>query len=118
MLFNSFEFILIFLPIVWLGYFLLNRLESLYYGKTWLFAASLFFYSWWNPIYLPLIIVSVVFNFLLGTQINKASDKKIKKRVLIFGICVNIAALMFFKYTNFLVGNMNVFFEDQSYSRC
>ena len=71
MLFNSYGFIFIYLPAVFAGFFFLasrsHRLAAL-----WLVAASIFFYGWWNPRYLPIIIGSVLFNYLCGAAIAGA----------------------------------------------
>ncbi|MDC0230782.1 MBOAT family protein [Aureispira] len=113
MLFNSFLFILAFLPIVWVVYFSLTRLKKIIIAKSWLFISSLFFYAWWNPIYLPLILCSMIVNFHLGSQMSKLSEKKVKKRYLILGLIFNVSLLSFFKYTNFFIDNINIFFDDQ-----
>jgi len=72
--------------------------------------ASLFFYSWWNIIYLPLILGSILFNFTIGTIIsrnNKQQKGISKKSVLIFGISANILLLGYFKYMDFFIANVN-----------
>ena len=76
MLFNSIEFILVFLPIVFLGYFYLIGKRLIVGARCWLVVASLFFYSWWNPIYLPLILLSMAVNYTIGTELGRSSDDK------------------------------------------
>jgi D-alanyl-lipoteichoic acid acyltransferase DltB (MBOAT superfamily) len=79
----------------------------------------LFFYSWWNIVYLPLILSSILFNYLIGTTLSKSSeDNKIglnktfsKKSILTFGIVCNVALLGYFKYTNFFLENFNGIFD-------
>ena len=66
MVFSSYEYILAFLPAVFLGYLFIGRFAPQRFVFFWLIAASLFFYGWWNPIYLALILGSAVFNFLIG----------------------------------------------------
>ncbi len=66
MLFNSYEFIFLFLPIVFVIYFLLNKKQLFMPAKIFLVVASLFFYSWWNVKYLPLILLSIVINYAIG----------------------------------------------------
>jgi len=66
MLFNSLEYIFLFLPVAVIGYFLLHRFRLGRIASGWLIGCSLFFYSYWNPIYLPLIVSSVLVNFTLG----------------------------------------------------
>lgn len=81
-------------------------------SKGFLAAASLFFYSWWNPNYLPLILLSILFNFILGTSLTKDKSQKgvSKKNLLIFGIVCNVALLGYFKYTDFFISNVNLVF--------
>ena len=110
MLFNSFQFILIFLPIVLTVYFLLNRFRLTKISSVWLVAVSLYFYSSWNFNFLWAIFASILFNYLIGTLLSDKSDNHInKKNVLIFGIFINIISLVYFKYTNFLIENINEF---------
>lgn len=59
MVFSSWQFILVYLPIVVLVYFAMNRRHWITAGKAWLVIASLFFYSYWNVKYLPLILASI-----------------------------------------------------------
>lgn len=106
MLFNSYAFILIFLPVSLIVYFFLNKKRLTLAANAWLVFASLFFYSWWNIKYLPLILGSIVFNYAIGTSFDKAGRIK-KKSVLIFGICSNIALLGYFKYVDFFISNLN-----------
>ena len=103
MLFNSYEFILLFLPITFFVYFYLNSKKQVLASKIFLVSASLFFYSWWNPIYLPLILGSMIFNFYIGESLGRKSTKK----MLTFGIVGNVALLGYFKYTDFFIENFN-----------
>ena len=103
MLFNSYEFILLFLPITFFVYFYLNSKKQVLSSKIFLVSASLFFYSWWNPIYLPLILGSMIFNFYIGESLGRKSTKK----MLTFGIVGNVALLGYFKYTDFFIENFN-----------
>jgi len=110
MLFNSLEFILIFLPVVFFGYFFLNRLKLVQLAKGWLVLASLFFYSYWKLDYLPLILLSMIFNYSIGsTMINqeKVNLKINPKLVLTIGIVGNIGLLAYYKYFDFLINNLN-----------
>jgi D-alanyl-lipoteichoic acid acyltransferase DltB (MBOAT superfamily) len=75
--------------------------------------ASLFFYSWWNIIYLPLILGSILFNFTIGTIISRTPSSASKsgissKSVLVFGIVANILLLGYFKYMDFFISNANL----------
>lgn len=110
MLFSSYEFIFIFLPFVALFYFLLNKYRLLIAAKSFLVFASLFFYSWWNPVYLPLILVSLIFNYSVGASLS--STKKTvgvnRKCLLVFGVVVNVIVLAYFKYVDFFIENINI----------
>jgi D-alanyl-lipoteichoic acid acyltransferase DltB (MBOAT superfamily) len=108
MLFNSFEYIFLFLPLALLIYFYLNRIRLTIASKSWLVLASLFFYCWWNVIYLPLILGSIIFNYALGTSMTRVRGDA-KKLAFVFGALSNIALLGYFKYANFFIGNLNQF---------
>ncbi len=109
MLFNSYIFIFAFLPFTFFIYFYLNSLKLTVAAKSFLVFASLFFYSWWNIAYLPLILSSMLFNYVIGLSLSKEQKKsKIgKKTLLIFGIAANVALLGYFKYADFFIGNLN-----------
>ncbi|WP_066959587.1 MBOAT family protein [Microbulbifer sp. Q7] len=98
MLFNSITFILIFLPSVLVGYYILRHVTLFRFALAWLSLASLFFYAWWNPLYLALLLSSIVLNFMLG-KIITCSDRP--KLFLIIGIIGNLAAIGFYKYLGF-----------------
>ncbi len=112
MLFNSYEFIFAFLPITFFIYFYLNHKRLTIASKGFLVFSSLFFYSWWNIAYLPLIMISMLFNYVIGNSLNKEikTNKKSfsKKSILIFGIVCNIALLAYFKYADFFIENFNL----------
>lgn len=99
MLFNSYQFILLFLPITWLGYYLINKFSKNKLAIFWLIVCSLFFYSWWTPIYLILILFSLISNYFFAILIRSFQ----KKIFLIFGILLNLFLLGYFKYYNFFV---------------
>ncbi len=107
MLFNSYEFIFLFLPITFFVYFYLNKQRLTVAAKAWLVFASLFFYSWWNLIYLPLILGSMLFNFAIGTALGKGSIFKNRRKLLGVGITSNLLALGYFKYADFFINNIN-----------
>ncbi len=110
MLFNSWQFIFGLLPIAFFVYFVLNKLRLLIAARAWLVAASLFFYGFWNILYLPLILGSMLTNFAIGTSIvMSASLRKISRKALLtFGIVANLALLIFYKYSDFLIDNVNL----------
>ncbi|TVT47942.1 MAG: MBOAT family protein, partial [Sedimenticola thiotaurini] len=107
MLFNSYYFIFLFLPIVLAVYFLLLRKDT-EYPIVWLVFASLFFYGWWNPVYLFLIIASMVINYALGWSLSDGSGMTPinRKRILVFGIALNLSALGYYKYAGFFIENI------------
>ena len=91
-----------------LGYFWLLHKRLVLGSKLWLIGGSLFFYSWWNIYYLPLLLLSIFVNFFVGSAFTAGKNLKItKKQLLTFGILFNIALLAFFKYTDFLLANFN-----------
>lgn len=107
MLFNSFEFILIFMPATLVLYYLVRQYVSLNAAIGVLVVASLFFYSYWNPIYLPLLLFSIVFNFYVGRKLFM-EDKRKARMFLIAGVVTNLSLLAYFKYANFFVDNANL----------
>jgi D-alanyl-lipoteichoic acid acyltransferase DltB (MBOAT superfamily) len=114
MLFNSYEFLLFFLPVTLTGYFVFNKMRLVIAANSWLLLASLAFYSWWNPAYLPLILMSILFNYTLGNLVAVPDDQSStgrktisRKALFVFGIAVNIIFLGCFKYTDFIIANIN-----------
>lgn len=108
MLFNSYEFLLLFLPVVFVGFFWLARFGH-NVSAIWLSLASLFFYGWWSPKYIWLLLFSILFNYSFGYLIGHAATRKHSKSFLILAITVNLTLLGFFKYANFFIGNINEF---------
>jgi D-alanyl-lipoteichoic acid acyltransferase DltB (MBOAT superfamily) len=109
MLFNSFEFLLGFLPVVFVGFFWLAA-RSHFLAASWLTLASLFFYAWWNPAYVGLLLVSIVFNFVVGTAIGRsvAAGQGARARALVtFGIAADLLLLGYYKYADFFLSNVN-----------
>ncbi len=108
MLFNSYEYLLLFLPTVVAVFFLLNYFASAVFAKAWLVAASLAFYSWWGLAYLPLIIISIFINYCVGTVLGTTRLSPFYRTALLTaGIGFNVGLLAYFKYANFLVDNIN-----------
>jgi len=107
MLFNSYSFIFLFLPVVLLGFHLIGKQGHHRVAIAWLVGASLFFYGWWNPAYLGLMLVSIFFNYGVGVALGGAPKQPNKKPVLIFGVIINLGLLAYFKYANFFVDNLN-----------
>ena len=81
MLFNSYEYIFAFLPVTFFIYFFLLSKRLVVGAKGFLVFASLFFYSWWNIAYLPIILSSMLFNYIVGNSLNDNFGKvKINKK--------------------------------------
>jgi len=116
MLFNSYEFIFLFLPITFFIYFYLNKKHLTEASKGFLVFASLFFYSWWSIAYLPLILISMIFNYSLGRELSKKQKVKKyynKKTLLTIGIIINLLLLGYFKYYDFFIENFNMLFNTE-----
>lgn len=110
MLFNSFEFIFLFLPVtVVVFYYLLNQ-ERKRTAALWLVLASLFFYAWWNPPYLALLLISIVFNYVLSRALCRfeKADQSTKGTIFLWiGILCNLFAIGYYKYFNFFLDTVN-----------
>lgn len=104
MLFSSIVFLFTFLPIVLILYYLLPaRCRNLV-----LLLASLIFYAWGEPVYIFLMLLSILFNYFSGMDIARnLENKRAARRSLIFNIIVNIAILGFFKYEGFVLDSVN-----------
>ena len=108
MIFNSYIFLFVFLPIT----LLIFRLSSYHYGKRTAIAvlgiASFIYYGWWNPPYIFLLLASIIFNFYFADIISRANKKK---HFLALGILLNLVLLGYFKYAGFLILNINFLFK-------
>ena len=108
MLFNSLEFVLFFLPSVLGIYLWLWRQGWSRAAINFLTLASLFFYGWWNPRYLPLIIGSILTNFsLAGWMTRQFRLGSPQRGILVLGIAFNLLLLGYFKYANLFVDTLN-----------
>lgn len=111
MLFNSYVFIFLFLPVTFAVYFLLGaRWGRERASRAWLVAASLFFYGWWNPSYVLLILGSLVFNYAAGRHLaSGGSVLGLRGRGLLgLAVAANVALLGYYKYTDFFIANANL----------
>ena len=109
MLFNSHVFIFAFLPFVLFGFFQIGK-YSHNLASFWLAAASIFFYGYWNPAYVGLLLGSIVCNYTFGMWIAKAGVRNAvarKRHVLIFAISANLLLLAYYKYANFFLSGVN-----------
>lgn len=109
MLFNSYSFLFCFLPVTCLLFFALGHYRRSLAG-LWLFAASLFFYAWWNPAYIGLLLASVLFNYGVGQALTlervRAHGLRLRA-ILTFGIVADLVLLAYYKYTNFFLSNVS-----------
>ena len=104
MLFSSIVFLFTFLPAVLVLYYLLPER----FHNPVLLLASLIFYAWGEPVYIFLMLLSILFNYFSGLDIARnLTDRGLAKRSLIFNIVVNIAILGFFKYEGFVLDSLN-----------
>ena len=108
MLFNSYEFIFLYFPIVLVGFFLIGK-RNARAAAGFLALASLFFYGWWSVKALPLLVASICINYWLGLSLTPkpGRDDRQRKRMLIAALVVNLGVLAIFKYANFFVANVN-----------
>ncbi|WP_369901621.1 MBOAT family protein [Bacillus manliponensis] len=109
MLFNSYEFIFMFLPIAVIGYFLLQKVHQ-NAAKIFLIGMSLYFYAYFETMYLLLIGVSLLTNAFIGKQIITRTKKSTRKTLLVIGIIFNVSLLGYFKYADFFLENVNSVF--------
>ncbi|MDB5446878.1 MAG: alginate O-acetyltransferase [Phenylobacterium sp.] len=107
MLFNSFTYLLLFLPPVVVGFYLLARRAGRRAALAWLVLASLLFYGWWNPPYLLLLLGSAGFNFVTGGLIRLAGGRR-RRALLVGGVAVNLLLLAYFKYMGFLLSTLGL----------
>lgn len=111
MVFSSITFLLYFLPIVIAGNFLLGFSRRL--QNIWLLIASIFFYAWGEPVFVFVLILSIIINWIAGLLIDKYDDNQYKRKVvLVVDIILNVLLFAVFKYTNFIVDNINIVLGD------
>lgn len=110
MLFNSYEFLLFFLPFTWCIYYILNHIKWYRVAQSALVIASFVFYGYEDYhlcfVLLGTILVNYLIHFLFLEKIKSGWQRKI---LLVFGICANFGLLFYFKYFNFLLDNLNRF---------
>ena len=107
MLFNSYIFVFLFLPLCLIFYFGLNYYKKFEMGKILLIGMSLWFYAYFNWTYLPIIVCSIAVNYLLYLFMGKTVYKK---QTMAAGVLLNLAVLFYFKYYDFFIGNINSVF--------
>lgn len=108
MLFNSYVFMLAFLPLTLLIYFLLGRLpERVPLNKAFLVAASFIFYGYNNPSYVPIILLSILVNYALSQLMLITEKKPVRLALMLAGLSANLGVLFYFKYHDFFCQNLN-----------
>jgi D-alanyl-lipoteichoic acid acyltransferase DltB (MBOAT superfamily) len=108
MLFNSFEFVLAFLPLALAAFFFAGRRLGPRSALAALVVASLVYYGWWSPRYLLLIAASICANYLLGRRLARGGRPAARRALATFGIALDLAALAWFKYAAFLAETLGV----------
>ncbi|MBT8422110.1 MAG: MBOAT family protein [Gammaproteobacteria bacterium] len=109
MLFNSEVFLFVFLPLTLAVFYMAGALRRIRVAVFLLVIASLIYYAWWNPAYVPLILGSMVLNYLLGLALAgvvRRQQRRRAKLLLTLGVAGNLGALGYFKYAGFLVANL------------
>lgn len=111
MAFNSFEFLFVFFPLTLLTYFLLGRAQKLNAQLYWLIACSFGFCGYFDFRYVFALLASIAFNYAIVTLINRTpmQAEKLRSILLNFAVCLNLAALAYFKYMNFFRESINSF---------
>jgi len=122
MLFNSYIFIFLFLPMALCGWYCLNKIEKYKLAQVFLVGMSLWFYAYFNIGYLAIILGSSLFNFTFSviiekydkayknsqdTSLNTTAHDRFKKIMLILGCAVNLGILGYYKYYDFFLGNVS-----------
>ncbi len=100
--FSSYVFIFLFAPLT-IGLFFLIAHRSRRLAAGWLLLASLFFYGWWNPVYVPLLLLSITFNYVIGAALANSG----RRALLAFSIAANLALLGYYKYAGLLAGALD-----------
>lgn len=109
MLFNSYSFLLVFLPVTVLGFFLVGRMGK-GAGAAWLASCSLFFYAWWDYRYLALLLASICANYLAGGYIARHSGSARGRQALSVAVAANLLLLCYYKYADFFLTSANAIF--------
>lgn len=108
MVFSSLSFMFVFLPIVLLLYYVSPfKIKNLI-----ILISGILFYAWGEPFYIIIMLLSTVIDYTAGLCMDKASDKpKLRTVFLIVSVCMNIGLLSVFKYSSFIIENVNLLFN-------
>lgn len=113
MLFNSYIFIFLFLPLVLAGYYGLNHFKQYKLGMAWLIGMSMWFYGYNSIHYLFILIISILLNYLLVEGMSRVKRHKSRQLLMIVGILLNLGILFYYKYYDFFIENVNAVLEDR-----
>ena len=111
MLFNSYIFVFLFLPITLMGFYGLNYIKQYNAAKIFLLIMSLWFYGYFNKRYLLILVCSVIANYVLSKLMDRCKIERVRQVVLLFGIFLNVAVIFYFKYFDFFIDNVNIVFK-------
>lgn len=107
MVFSSLIFLFAYLPLTLLLYYLMPNTKA----RNWvLFVLSLLFYGWGEPLYILVMLLSITEAYVCGLLMARAmpSNRKLARFFMILSLCLNLAALLFFKYANFFIENLRL----------
>ena len=110
MLFNSYIFIFIFFPMCITGFYALAGRNLGAAAKIWVIGFSLWFYGFFSPSYLLIMIISIGVNYVLIVLMDRFDEKAKRRGILITGVILNLLLLGYFKYLDFTIGNINTLF--------
>ncbi len=110
MLFSSITFLFLFLPVVLAVYYLVPwKVKNIA-----LLIASLFFYAWGEPVYVVLMVLSILLNYFCARDIKENENEPVKAKFnVVFAVAVNLFILGFFKYYGFLLDTINAVFSTE-----
>ncbi|HIR75952.1 MAG TPA: MBOAT family protein, partial [Candidatus Choladousia intestinipullorum] len=110
MIFSTYEFIFLYLPVTFFVYFLLNRFRYYSISKIWLALASFYFYAQGSTDFFPFFLGSVVGNYVVGSCLARLDgEQQHQKKLLLFlGVMGNVGLLGYYKYTDFFIENYNL----------
>lgn len=111
MLFNSYIFIFIFLPVTLFGWYALNHVKAYEPAKLFLAGMSLWFYGYFNIYYLGVIVASILGNYLISYLLKTFNGGRMRHIGLALGIALNLGFLFYFKYYDFFFENINIVFH-------
>ncbi len=111
MLFNSYIFIFLFLPLTLAGWYLLNHIKAGESAKLFLAGMSLWFYGYFNVYYLAVIVASILGNYFLSYLMKFSRSRASARLGLLAGLLLNLGFLFYFKYYDFFFENINAVFH-------